>query len=157
MLLFQRNAPAERVLTNTLALQPDDGAPAERTFGSAIELLHHSIAQNGPRRLRASFTWRLKGAEQPGGRFVAVSRLEGVADARMVHLPSYALLPIWQWPRDRLVVETFEVELPEGLAPGRYDWRLGWYNVGLPASYATDARSLMPGSQEALVETLTLR
>jgi uncharacterized membrane protein len=157
LLLFQRGATAERLLTNTLTLLADDGAPAEQMFGSSIELVGHTIEQIGPHRLRASFIWRLRNPDQLRGRFVAVSRLEGVADARIVHLPSYVLLPLWQWPTDRQVVETFEVELPDGVAPGNYGWRLGWYDVGLPASYATDARSRMPASQEVLVETLSLK
>jgi hypothetical protein len=149
LLLFQRGVSAGQVLTNTLALLPDDGAPAEPTFGAQIALVRHTIAQIGPRRLRASFTWRLVGDFAQAGRFVAVSRLEGIADARIVHLPTYALLPSWEWPRGQLVAETFDVQLPAEVAPGSYTWRLGWYNVGLPASYATDARSRLPGSQEA--------
>jgi hypothetical protein len=157
LLLFQRGLPAERVLTNTVALRLDDALPAEQSFGASIELVQHTISQIGARRLRATFAWRLKGREQFLGRFVAVSRLDGVADARIVHLPTYALLPPGQWPRDRIVVETFDIALPEQLAPGSYRWRVGWYNVGLPSSYATDARSLLPGSQEVQVETIIIK
>jgi uncharacterized membrane protein len=157
LLLFQRAAPPERALTNTLALLPDDGAPAEQSFGAQIALVRHTIAQSGPRRLRATFAWRLTGSFPQSGRFVAVSRLDGVAEARMVHLPTYALLPPWEWRAGQLIVETFDVDLPADLAAGRYAWRLGWYNVGLPASYATDARSLLPGSQEAMVDGVDIK
>jgi hypothetical protein len=157
LLLFQRGAPADRRLTNTLELLPDDGAPAEQTFGTQVALVRHTIAQAGPHRLRATFAWRLTGDFGPAGRFVAVSRLEGLSDARIVHLPSYALLPAWEWPPGRLIVETFDVELPPETAPGRYTWRLGWYNVGQPASYATDARSRLPGSAEVTVDSIMIR
>lgn len=157
LLLFQRGAPPDQTLTNTLALASDDGAPPEQTFGGRVALVRHTISQIGPRRLRASFAWRSLGGSGPAGRFVAVSRLDGVANARIVHLPSYALHPAWEWRPGELVEETFDVELPPDVAPGRYAWRVGWYSVELPASYATDARSRMPGSQEVELETVTIR
>ena len=157
LLLFQRGAPAERALTNTLDLLPDDGAPAEQTFGAQVALVRHTITQTGPRRLRATFAWRLTGDFGQDGHFVAVSRLEGLADARIVHLPGYALLPAWEWRPGQLIVETFDVELPPETAPGPYIWRMGWYNIGLPASYATDARSLLPGSTEVMVDSIAIR
>ncbi|HEX5691249.1 MAG TPA: DUF2079 domain-containing protein, partial [Roseiflexaceae bacterium] len=156
LLLFQRGAPAERALPQTLTLQPEDGAPAEQTFGKQIALVRHTISQVDRRRLRASFTWRLTGEFAQGERFVAVSQLDGVANARIVHLPTYAQLPSWQWPRDQLVVETFDLELPDDLVAGVYSWRLGWYNVGLPTSYATDSRSLLPGSTQVSLGTIAI-
>ncbi len=113
--------------------------------------------QTGPRRLRATFAWRLTGDFGPAGRFVAVSRLEGLADARIVHLPGYALLPAWEWRPGQLIVETFDVELPPETTPGRYTWRMGWYNVGLPGSYATDTRSRLPDSTEVVVDLIAVR
>ncbi len=157
LLLFQRGAPPDRVLSNTLALRSDDGAPAEQTFGAQVALVRHTIAQTGPRRLRASFTWRLTGDFSQIGRFVAVSWLEGVPDARIVHLPAYALLPSWEWRPGQLIQETFDVELPAEVAPGRYTWRLGWHNIGLPASYATDVRSRLPGSQEVAIDSVAIK
>lgn len=157
LLLFQRAPQAERVLTNTLELLQDDGAAAEQQFGAQVALVRHSIAPIGPRRWRASFTWRLTGDFPQGGRFVAVSRLDGLADARIVHVPTYALLPAWEWKPGQLVSETFDVELPADAAPGSYRWMLGWYDVGLPSSYATDARSRLRDSQEAAVDTLEVR
>jgi uncharacterized membrane protein len=156
LLLFQRAAPSDQVLTNTLALLPDDAAPAEQTFGGRVALVRHSISQIGPRRLRASFTWRAITSFGPS-RFVAVSRLDGVANARIVHVPSYALRPAWEWQPGALVEEMFDVELPPEVAPGSYTWRIGWYNVELPTSYATDARSLLPDSQEVALETVTIK
>lgn len=157
LLLFQRGAPAERALASRVAPRPDDGAAAEQVFGTPIALVRHTIVQTGPRRLRASFTWRLTGGFDQGRRFVAVSRLEGVADARIVHVPTYALLPAWEWRTGQLVEETFDVELPAGVASGEYTWRLGWYDVAQPFSYATDARSRLPGSQEVALERIAIK
>jgi hypothetical protein len=157
LLLFQRGAPAERILSNTLELLPDDDTPAEQSFGTQVALVRHSIAQTGPHRLRASFTWRLTGDFGQAGHFVAVSRLDGLDNARIVHLPSYALLPAWEWQPGQLVVETFDIELPPETAPGRYTWQLGWYNSGLPSSYATDMRSHLPGSAEVTVDAVVIQ
>jgi len=156
LLLFRRGASVDQVLTNTLALLPDDDAPAEQAFGGRVALVRHSISQIGPRRLRVSFTWRPL-ASFGQSRFVAVSQLDGVANARIVHVPSYALHPAWEWQQGELIEETFDVELPPEVAPGNYTWRIGWYNVELPTSYATDARSLLVGSQEVALETVTIK
>jgi uncharacterized membrane protein len=157
LLLFERGATPERVLANQVARRPDDGAAAVRQFGERVALVRAEVAQAGPGRLRATFVWRLTGSFPAGARYATVSRLEGVEDARFAHLPSYALLPAWEWRSGELVEERFEVELPEELAPGVYQWRLGWYNVANPAARFTDQRSLLPGSQEEAVAEVVVR
>jgi uncharacterized membrane protein len=157
LLLFERDAAPGEVLTNTLTLRPDDGAVAEVLFGEQIGLLQAEITQVGPRRLRASFTWRLEQPFDRGERYVAVSRLEGIAQARFVHLPSYALHPAWEWQPGELVEETFDVELSADMMPGSYTWQLGWYDVSHPAAMHTDRRSLMPGSAETAVLIVMVR
>ncbi len=72
-------------------------------------------------------------------------------------MPSYALLPAWEWQPGQRIVETFDIELPPEATPGRYSWQLGWYNIGLPSSYATDMRSRLPGSQEVTIENVEVR
>jgi uncharacterized membrane protein len=155
LLLFQRHAPAERAMTAALALLPDDGAPAEQQFGEQIGLVRHSFEQLSPDRLRVRFVWRLSGDVSQIAQVVAVSRLEGVPNMRFVHLPTYALLPGSAWQPGQLVQETFDVDVAD-VQPGAYVWRTGWYYVGLPASYATDARSRLPGSEEVAVATLAI-
>jgi uncharacterized membrane protein len=157
LLLFERDAAPGEVLTNTLTLRPDDGAVAEVLFGEQIGLLQAEITQVGPRRLRARFTWRLEQPVDRGERYVAVSRLEGTAQARFVHLPSYALHPAWEWQPGELVEETFDVELSADMMPGSYTWQLGWYDVSHPAAMHTDRRSLMPGSAETAVLIVMVR
>lgn len=152
LLLFERGATGERVLANTLSTLPDNSAPAEQTFGEEIALVQHTIEQTGPRRLRVSFRWRLLKEFKEGWRFVAVSRLAGIENARFVHLPSYAIYPAWQWKPGELVEETFEIELPPESQPGEYAWHLGWYSVGSPYSALTDERSRLPDSEEAVIK-----
>jgi uncharacterized membrane protein len=156
LLLFERDAPPEQRLVNTLARRMDAGGPAIQRFG-VIELVRSEVVQVGPQRLRAMFVWRLERPLVRGERFVAVSRLGGVANARFVHLPGYALSPVWEWPVGELVEEVFEVELPAEVGPGTYEWQTGWYDVRRPASRFTDARTFLPGSEEIVVATVEVR
>ncbi|HMQ32527.1 MAG TPA: DUF2079 domain-containing protein [Chloroflexaceae bacterium] len=138
LLLFQRGAPAPLAQEATLA--PDPGAAPVAEVGPA-QLLAYSLEPLGGRRFKAAFTWRLAGEVPPRG-LVAVSRLEGLPDARVVHLPTYALRPIGSWPPGQVVEERFELEIPARVPAGTYGWRVGWYSLGHPEAYATDARSL---------------
>jgi uncharacterized membrane protein len=153
LLLFERNAPAP--LQNTLVAQPDDDAPPQARFGGAVELLRSQAEQIGPGRARLQFTWRVTGGFGRE-RYVAVTRVEGLEGARFVHLPSYALRPAWEWQPGDVLQETFEVELPEGMAAGSYRLLTGWYDVQSPFAEATDQRSRLPGSDEAATATLMI-
>jgi uncharacterized membrane protein len=143
LLLFRRGA-APLLPQQIEPVLADAPPPALHTFADGLELVERSLEplppEGGARRLRASFTWR---ALRPltGAPLVAVSRIEGVENARFVHLPSYVLLPASQWQPGQLVRETFVVELPKGLAPGRYAWRTGWYVASAPNAARTDAES----------------
>lgn len=137
LLLFRRNAPPVDTLAQAVATAPDDGRPAITRFGS-IELVEAQITPLEGRRYSAAFTWRRTGEAPPA---VAVSRLEGLPDARFVHLPTYALLPVGEWPSGQLVLERFTVELPADAPPGGYTWRLGWYDLRHSEAYASDVRS----------------
>ncbi len=157
LLLFQRNAPLDQRLLHNIELLPSSAGTAvpERSFGDALELMQHQIELLDARRLRASFTWRAQRPldQQP---LVAVSMLAGVSDARIVHLPTYALIPTSQWQPGQLVRETFDVTLPQDIPPGEYTWHIGWYLTQSPFAAATDARSLLPGSQVETIATVTL-
>jgi hypothetical protein len=126
-------------------------------FGHAIGLSSAQITPLGGRHFRATFTWLALGPSVAGGHEAAVSRLEGAESVRIVHLPTYALLPPAQWQPGQIVRETFDVELPGDIAPGRYTWRVGWYDLGRPDADATDARSRLPDSQEVVITTIELK
>ncbi len=54
-----------------------------------------------------------------------------------------------------VVKETFDVVVPSDALPGRYTWRVGWYDVRHPNAALTDERSRMAGTDEhpvAMVE-----
>lgn len=151
VLIFRRDAPPGMALAQTFEVLPDDGRAGIASFGP-IELLAARIDPLEGRRFRATFDWRL---DDPTLSAVAVSRLEGVPDARIVHLPTYALLPTTEWRPDQVVRESFELELPADTPPGRYLWKVGWYDLGHSEAYATDERSRV-GAEHSVI-TLEVR
>jgi hypothetical protein len=48
---------------------------------------------------------------------------------------------VTEWQSGVVVRETFDIELPGDLLPGRYTWRVAWYDLNTPEGHATDARS----------------
>jgi hypothetical protein len=135
----------ERVPTLTL--------PAQTASFGPIQLLGAEVTPLGGRRYEAAFAWRANEA-LPGERpLIAVSSLRGVEGARMVHLPSFALLPTPEWVPGALVQERFVVELPAELPAGRYEWQVSWHDPAHPNAYRTDAQSALG---ETVVATLTL-
>lgn len=144
LLLFQRGAPETARLRQEVAARA--GAPAApiATFGP-IALLGAEVRHLGGRRYEASFEWIIAG-ELPADRdLIPVSSLEGAEGARMVHLPTFALLPTGAWRQGEIVGERFEVELPADLPPGAYAWRVAWHDPASPDAYATGAASLVAG------------
>ncbi len=155
LLVFRRGADPAAALRQGLAPAGDAPLPPRPATFGPIGLVGARIEHLGGRRYLASFDWELRGPA-PDGRLVAVSRLEGVEGARLVHLPSYALLPVSAWAEGQLVRERFEVELPAGLAPGAYTWLTAWYDPAHPDAYATDERGRLPGAAEVAVATITV-
>jgi hypothetical protein len=155
LLLFAREAPHAQVLEQGIPTVVTDAPRLHATPDTPIGLVDVQITPVDAerRRFQATFQWRAnwEAQQEPPGHYVAVSRLEGVEHSRMVHLPTYALLPTTTWQPGDIVRETFEVELPPDIAPGRYTWSVAWYDLGNSEAYATDVRSLLPGSEPLLV------
>lgn len=139
LLLFQRGAPASSRLVQQAEARSGD-AVVRQSIRNAIGFVDAQITPQGGRRYRATFRWTA--GPEPGERpLVAVSTLAGIAGMRMVHLPTYALMPTTQWQPGQVIEETFDVELPHELPAGRYQWQVGWYDLAHPESSNTDARS----------------
>ncbi len=172
LLVFRRDVPPEQVLRQRVELvepRPPVALPLSPATAydpdpdpeqdPPIRLVASHLTHTGGRRYRATFEWAASPdalGSLPEGGAVAVSTLEQVPNARIVHLPTYALLPVADWPAGQNVRETFDVVLPNEIAPGRYTWRVGWYTLRDPASFATDQRSLLPGSQWVSIGTLEI-
>lgn len=149
----RRSDPASGLAQEIRAVS--DRSPATARFGDAIELVQNTIEPVGERRFRATFRWRATRDFRADEQFVAVSRLDGVANARMIHLPSYALAPTTTWRAGQVWEEQFEVEIPADVAAGRYTWRTGWYDALSPYAATTDARSRL--GDEVVITTLDVR
>jgi uncharacterized membrane protein len=150
LLFFDRGGTG---LRQEIAVAETAELPASPADFGPLRLLGARITPEGGRRYLAEFEWCLTG-QTPDRRLVAVSRLEGVPDARMPHLPSYVLLPTTSWRPGQVIRERFEVDLPADLAPGSYTWRTGWYDPTDSEAYATDGRSRLPGSAEVRIGSI---
>ena len=95
LLLFQRDADPERALSQRVSAQslalPEN---LMYDFENGIGLQDVQITPLGERRFQMHFTWIATSAWEPGRSLFAVSRLEDVEQARIVHLPTQALYPV---------------------------------------------------------------
>ena len=157
LLLFQRDPAPGAALPQSVELADTPILPATPAALGPVQLLGASIEPLGGRRYSASFEWQLSGDQPPQGLWVPVSRVGGRDDARIVHLPTYALLPPSEWQPGQVVRERFEIELPADLPAGEYVWSVAWYDGANPEALFTDARALPPGVTPAVVTTITLR
>jgi hypothetical protein len=53
-----------------------------------------------------------------------------------------------------LIEEAFQLEVPPEVPPGRYRWRVGWYDLRAPGAYRTDESSRLPQSMEVAAGTI---
>ncbi len=142
LVLMQRNAPPQaqlpQTITHTLAAPPSDPMAS---FDDGISLLSAQITPLGGRRFAWQITWfsERDGSRLP--RLLAVSRLTGPDETRVLHLPLTDLYPTTDWQAGEQITERFEVILPDRLPPGSYTVWLGLYRMDHPFAYATDARS----------------
>ncbi|NTU80770.1 MAG: DUF2079 domain-containing protein [Chloroflexales bacterium] len=157
LLLLSRGAAPGAALRQEISAVDQAALPARPADFGPLRLLGARIEPLGGRRYRASFEWQLSGTQPLSQNLVAVSRLEGVAGARVVHLPSYVLLPTSEWLPGQIIRERFDLELPDDLASSSYRWLTAWYSPSSSDAYATDERSRLPGTVEAEVATLEIK
>lgn len=142
LLLFQRNASPEKILHQHIEIIPvDDTPPLQANFGDFIGIVNTDVKIKGERRFLLTFDWLALQSLKDLPVLFAVSRLEGVDQARIVHLPTLSLAPTTTWDQKSLIREEFEVELPSGLPAGSYPLWVGWYYSNGMYAFATDDRS----------------
>jgi uncharacterized membrane protein len=152
LLLFGRQSAGLRTAVEV--------APAAATppllarFGDGIGLVSAELISQGQRRYQAQFEWLALRPLAPGPRYVAVTRLEGLPQARVAHLPTMALRPTTAWQVGDRVRETFEFSLPDDTPPGRYAASVGWYDTDSLFAAATDERSRL--GEEVVVGYVTV-
>jgi hypothetical protein len=140
LLLFARDAdPALGVRQEITRLPGTVDSQALATFGD-ITLLDAALARLGEGRFSLRCDWMLSDTTEMPPLF-AVSRLEGIENARIVHLPTLALYPTVNWTADEVVREEFVFTLPDDVSAGRYPLRVGWYDGSNVYAAFTDERS----------------
>lgn len=136
-------------LINSVTVEEnEENAIPYTTFGDAIGLIDASWAHTFDGHILFRYVWSLVGDVGYSVPIFAVTELAGVDDARVLHVPTMALYPTTEWRQGEVIVEEFEVDLPDHVAPGVYALRVGWYDSGHVHAYATDDRSRVDESAE---------
>lgn len=154
LLLFQRNPPPQSILMQQVEVLDADRSTSSTKTTGPITLVAAHIEPLGDHRWRATFDWRLTGNETLNKQYVAVSWLDGIEHSRMVHLPTYVLLPTTEWVPGRIIRETFDVQLPSTTETGEYAWNVAWYDPEHTEAYTTDERSQVSDSPPLIVATI---
>jgi hypothetical protein len=139
LLLFQRGADG---LAQSVRATDVDRAPAlQARFDDVIGLADARVEPVGRGRFRVTCDWVALSPRVGDTTYVAVSQPLGLEHARVVHLPTYALLPTPAWPAHSVIRESFEFAVPEGAPPGVYPLVVGWYDAASLFAADTDERS----------------
>jgi uncharacterized membrane protein len=115
--------------------------PLVARFGDNIGLVQAAVTPVNSRTYRLQLEWVALHSGEPLPLLVAVSRLEGVENGRILHLPTLGLLPTSGWPANHIIRETIEFTLPPQLANGRYPLSVGWYDPANIWAAESDGRS----------------
>jgi uncharacterized membrane protein len=139
LLLFQQGAQGLRQAVR--ATDVDRVPPLQARFDDVIGLVDAQVETAGKGRFRLTCDWVALSPRVRDTTYVAVSQPLGLEHARVVHLPTYALLPTPDWAADSVIRESFEFAVPEEAPPGVYPLVVGWYDAGSPSATDTDERS----------------
>lgn len=155
LLLFQRNAPVEQTLLQRVEVHD---TPTPETviahFGDKIGLTHVEVERIEGRLFRLRYQWVALTPLPATAPYFAVSHLAGVPDARIIHLPTYALYPTSEWQVGQEIYEEFDIRIPDETPAGTYPLWTNWYDSANIAAFATDARSQV--GRELQVALLTV-
>ncbi|MBN2499222.1 MAG: DUF2079 domain-containing protein [Anaerolineales bacterium] len=149
--LFGREMGGKGETVNQIEILSGDGddAQLEARFGDVIGLQGVHVEQVGVGQYRLTYSWvALKDLEDLPAYF-AVTSIEGVAHSRYLHLPSWAVADSTGWQQGDVIVETFDIFLPEGLENGEYNLLVSWYDSSLPGAPLTAAESRVGEEVEA--------
>jgi uncharacterized membrane protein len=139
LLLFQ---PGAEGLEQSFEVMDRDRVLAPKArFDDVIGLVDARVELVGRGRFRLTCDWVALSPRVRDTTYVAVSQPLGLEHARVVHLPTYALLPTPDWPAHSMIRESFEFAVPEEAPPGTYPLVVGWYDAANPTAAETDERS----------------
>lgn len=138
LLLFGKTGAG---LQQNISRLPVTNTPPIATWADEMDLLAYRVEEIAPHRYQIQSEWQLLQPLTAASERFAVTRLEGVPNMRVLHLPVSIMLPPKSWTTDERIQETFEVTFPPELAAGTYDLWLGWYDAGHIFAAHTDERS----------------
>jgi hypothetical protein len=154
MLLFRADANAKDSLPNSISVEKIEAkVEAQQSFGGIVDLVDSSYSLSG-NRLQLSYKWKLSRGGIKIPEIFAVTRIEGVENARIVHLPTMVQYPANKWQENQEINEYFEVFLPRGLEKGTYKLFTGWFSTEKPYAWVTDQRSII--GAEAFIGSFSL-
>lgn len=110
-------------------------------FGDGLVLLNANIVLLGSGLYQMDFFWRAERPFPTNANYFAVSRLDGLAHSRIVHLPTLAIIPVSEWTPNTIIHESFVFALPANTLTGSYTVKTGWYDASLPRAAETDHHS----------------
>ncbi len=125
LLLFQRG---EKGLYQNIEVSSSNTHPFLTTFSEKIGLNSAKITSLGNGLFHMRCEWIAIKSMQNESFYFAISRVVGLENSRILHLPSYSLFPTTDWPVGQIIIEEFEFQLPEDLPSGEYPIMVGWYD-----------------------------
>lgn len=155
LLLFERGAVSEQVMKTHVESIPVPPSQLLTEFENRVGLVDSEVRAVAPGGYLLRLDWVALRPLHEVPQLVAVSRLKGVANARIVHIPTTVLLPTHEWREGQIVQEEFEFEIPVDVQPGDYPLLVGWYDSSNVHAFATDERSRV--GQEFEVGVLEVR
>jgi uncharacterized membrane protein len=155
LLLFQKNPPIDKVLLQRVEVYQTVQTPTViANFNQTIGLTQFKISLLGGRRFRFQYDWILISPLEISKPLFAITRLEGINNGRIVHLPTEVMRPTETWKMGQVIREVFDVQLSQDIPSGQYTMWIGWYDSGNIYAYYTDARSRV--GEEYQVGSITL-
>lgn len=155
MLLFRVGTAVEDSLQNRFSIdQIETTLEIQHSFAGIIDLVDSSCSLSD-KRLQLSFKWKLSQGATETPQIFAVTRIEGVGNARIVHLPTMVQHPASLWQENQEINEYFEIFLPSDLENETYKLFTGWFSADKPYSWATDSRSTI--GAEAFIGSFSLK
>jgi hypothetical protein len=156
LLLFERDGAGMAQDVEIIAADMGEGSNGPlHTFGDAIALNHVALEEPESGRYELYFDWAAGPGLGDRRQLFAVTRLEGIEDARVLHLPTLAVLPTTEWPDDQVVRERVSFRVPDDVPPGEYAVRVGWYDSSSITAAATESESRV--GEDYLIGSITVR
>jgi hypothetical protein len=146
-------------------------------FGERLRLLGYDFTGDSliaGQRYRITYYWQVlpgygepfqlrhaaqpESVEQLATGYALIDTFSGPGgDFRVFHLPTYFLLRPESWQPGQVIRETYAFILPTTLPEGAYDWTVGLYAEPAWFGIRTDAKGLVPGTEQVTLGPVELR